>query len=253
MTTPEDGGSLGDGRTGWTDRGRIVLRRFDTRIVLCPPARHRPPAPPVPHRQHPRQELPLASAHGTPQSDTCPCEPNRRGTACSNRGSAMTAALPARCPTPVAPLPPRAAQTLTLSTPKPLTFSMPIDTYGPIVARCCSQSASWPSRWPSRRDPGGESDLPARGAKGRHFGRHLCPSPWRTSGQKGGVALTTSTPLVRRAVALGEGGDTRGAASLRLSAADAGNPCRSASCAAFPGSSLPQRRGLRPLRERRCG
>ena len=49
------------------------------------------------------------------------------------------------------------------------------------------------------RDHCGESDLPARGAKGRH----LCPPPWRTSAEKGGVALTTSTPLVRRAVAPG--------------------------------------------------
>ena len=49
------------------------------------------------------------------------------------------------------------------------------------------------------------------------------------------------------------GGDTRGAASLPLSAADAGNPCCPTSGAAFQGSPLPQRRGLRPLRERRCG
>ena len=39
------------------------------------------------------------------------------------------AQLPARCPAPVAPLPPQgSAQTLTFSMPKTLTFSMPIDT-----------------------------------------------------------------------------------------------------------------------------
>ena len=47
---------------------------------------------------------------------------------------------------------------------------------------------------------------PQGGAKGRHRRRHLCPPPWRTSGEKGGVALTTSTPLVRRAVTPGEAG-----------------------------------------------
>ena len=34
----------------------------------------------------------------------------------------------------------------------------------------------------------------------------LYPSRWRTSGQKRGVAPSTSTPLVRRAAARGEGG-----------------------------------------------
>ena len=52
----------------------------------------------------------------------------------------------------------------------------------------------------------GESDLPARGAKGVRTPVHLCPPPWRTSGENGGVALSTSTPLVRRAVTPSEGG-----------------------------------------------
>ena len=40
----------------------------------------------------------------------------------------MTTALPAHCPAPVATLPPRgSARTLTLSVPKTVTFSMPID------------------------------------------------------------------------------------------------------------------------------
>ncbi len=39
----------------------------------------------------------------------------------------MTTALPARCPAPVAPLPPRSSvRTLTFSMPKTLTFSVPI-------------------------------------------------------------------------------------------------------------------------------
>jgi len=38
-----------------------------------------------------------------------------------------------RCPTPVVPLPPRgSARTLTLSMPKTLQFSMPIDTVRPV-------------------------------------------------------------------------------------------------------------------------
>jgi len=42
----------------------------------------------------------------------------------------MTTALLARCPAPVAPLPPRGSgPTLPLSLPKTLQFSMPIDTW----------------------------------------------------------------------------------------------------------------------------
>ena len=86
----------------------------------------------------------------------------------------------------------------------------------------------------------------------------FCVSPFtptrcRTSGQKRGVAPSTSTPLVRRAVAPGGRGDTRGAASLRFVAWDAENPCYPSSHAAFRKSPEPQRRGVRPLRERRCG
>ena len=59
---------------------------------------------------------------------------------------------------------------------------------------------------PSRRDHCGESDLPARGEKGVVSPVTLYPPPCRTSGKKGGVAPSTSTPLVRRAVSPGEGG-----------------------------------------------
>ena len=48
-------------------------------------------------------------------------------------------------------------------------------------------------------------------------------------------------------------GDARGAASLRLVASDTGNPCCPVSDAVFGESHQPRRRGLRPLRERRCG
>ena len=60
-----------------------------------------------------------------------------RRIACSHRGSVMTTALLARCPAPVAPLPPRGSgptlplsmpKTLPFSMPKTLPFSMPIDT-----------------------------------------------------------------------------------------------------------------------------
>ena len=59
----------------------------------------------------------------------------------------------------------------------------------------------------SRRDHCGESDLPAKEAKGVRTPVHLWPPPWRTSAEKR-VALTTSTPLVRRAAAPG-GRETR--------------------------------------------
>ena len=45
----------------------------------------------------------------------------------------------------------------------------------------------------------------------------------------------------------------RCAASLRFVAPDAGNPCCPTSDAAFRESLQPQRRGVRPLRKRRCG
>ena len=69
--------------------------------------------------------------------------------------------------------------------------------------------------------------------------------------QKGG-SLSPPAPLSRGAPLRQARGDARGAASLRFVAADAGNPCRSASGAAFRESPRPQRRGLRPLRKGRC-
>ena len=53
------------------------------------------------------------------------------------------------------------------------------------------------------RDLCGESDLPARGAKGGPRPVPLCPPACRTSGQEAGLALTTFSPPVRRAVAPG--------------------------------------------------
>ena len=69
---------------------------------------------------------------------------------------------------------------------------------------------------------------------------------------KNGGSLPPPTPLPCGADAPGEG-DTRGAASLRGLAWDAENPCYPASHAMFGKSPGPQRGGLRPLREKRCG
>ena len=77
---------------------RKRLQRVFDPLPHCPGRRAaRPPAPPMPHRQHPRQQLPHASARGTLQSDPSPCEQNGRRIGCSDRGSAMTTAFPAGC------------------------------------------------------------------------------------------------------------------------------------------------------------
>ena len=79
-----------------------------------------------------------------------------RRIACSDRGSAMTTALPARCPTPVAPLPLRgSARTLTRSMAKTLTFSMPIDN---IPARPDNSRTIRPGA--GSRSPGARSSRP---------------------------------------------------------------------------------------------
>ena len=78
--------------------------------------------------------------------------------------------------------------------------------------------------------------------------------PWcRASGQKGGVAPSTSTPLVRRADAPGEAGDTQAGVLLRLTAEDSGNPFQPASNKAFQAKLSPQRGELRPLIVQCCG
>ena len=79
------------------------------------------------------------------------------------------------------------------------------------------------------------------------------PTQCRTSGQKRGVAPSTSTPLVRRAVAPGEGGTRE--AQPRFALSHGTREIRVIPCphAAFRKSPEPQRRGVRPLRERRCG
>ena len=103
------------------------------------------------------------------------------------------------------------------------------------------------------RDHCGESD-PRRGeGKGVVFPVTLYPSPWRTSAENQGVALTTSTPPVRRAVTPGGRGTREAQPRFAFPQRTRGNPCCPASDAAFQGSPQPQRRGLRPLREKRCG
>ena len=105
---------------------------------------------------------------------------------------------------------------------------------------------------PSRRDLCGESDLPAPGGSRWATHRATCSPPVAHQRQKRGGRSHHQHPSRAARRYAGRGGDTRGAASLRLFAADAGNPCCPASDAAFRGSTAPQRRGLRPLRERRC-
>ena len=50
----------------------------------------------------------------------------------------------------------------------------------------------------------------ATSPKGEAKGRHLFPRRWRTSGEKGGVALSTSTPSRTARRYAGREGDSRG-------------------------------------------
>ena len=81
---------------------------------------------------------------------------------------------------------------------------------------------------------------------------HLTPSDGASALKKGGGSHHQHPSRAARRRA-GRGGDTRGGASLRMVATDAGNPCCTASDAAFRVCPGPQRKGLRPLREKRCG
>ena len=107
---------------------------------------------------------------------------------------------------------------------------------------------------PSQSLPAGitvEGATPQRGGvSGGPKGGPLTPARWRTSGQKRGVAPSTCTLLLRREPRAGRGGDTQGAASLRLVALGAGNPCYPVSNRAFRESSQPQRRGAPPSERR---
>ena len=92
--------------------------------------------PPVPYRQHPGQQLPHATARRALQGDPSAREPNRHRVAGIGRGSVMTTALPARCPAPIAPLPPRGSRrTGTLSMPITGTFYVPIEIRGYLPDR----------------------------------------------------------------------------------------------------------------------
>ena len=102
----------------------------------------------------------------------------------------------------------------------------------------------------SARDLCGESDPRKGGGKRVRTPVHLCPPPWRTSAEKEGRSHHQHPARAARRLAV-RGGDTRGAASLRFSVADAENPSCPASNAEFRGSPTPQWRGLRPLREKR--
>ena len=106
---------------------------------------------------------------------------------------------------------------------------------------------------PSRRDLCGESDTRKRGGKGCPDPCPPLPSPVPHQRPKGAGRSHHQHPSRAARHRTGREGDTRGAASLRLFTADARNPCRPTSDGAFRGSPQPQRRGLRPLRERPCG
>ena len=99
------------------------------------------------------------------------------------------------------------------------------------------------------RDHCGESDPQKRGGNGE-FWRAPSPRPGGAPAPKIGSLSPLPPPpgAAHRA--------RRGHASRRpatVGAADAGNPCQPASNAGFRAQPGPQRRGLRPLREKRCG
>ena len=71
----------------------------------------------------------------------------------------------------------------------------------PSVVCCCSSRLAVRLNSLPARDLCGESDPQQRGGKGVRTPVHLYPPRWRTSAKKGGVALTISTPPVRRAAA----------------------------------------------------
>ena len=79
------------------------------------------------------------------------------------------------------------------------------------------ESASWPTRLPSRRDQYGGSDP----QKGSVYRAPLCAPVnarrCRTSGQKRGVAPSTNTPSRAARRRAGRGEDARGAARQALS------------------------------------
>ena len=79
----------------------------------------------------------------------------------------------------------------------------------------------------------------------RHCVRRLTLDGDAPASKKGG-SLPPPAPLSCGAPLRRARGDTRGAASLSFSAADAGNPCCPASDAAFRGSPPPQRGGGAP-------
>ena len=116
----------------------------------------------------------------------------------------------------------------------------------------------WQPRLPHRldglpaRDPCGESDLPAREGKGLPPWPPPLPSPVAHQRPKGWGRSHHQHPSLAARRYAGREGDTRATTALRFSATDAENACRSVSSAAFRESLQPQRRGLCPLRERRC-
>ena len=87
----------------------------------------------------------------------------------------------------------------------------------------------------------------------RHCVSRLTLAGDAPASKKGGVAPSTSTLLVRREQRAGRGGYTRGAASLRLVALGAENPCYPTSHGAFRESPQPQRLGALPSDRKALG
>ena len=142
-------------------------------------------------------------------------------------------------------------------------FFLRIGHNGVCILQACTLSALRPFvvrvfrcrlQWPTRSLPQitVEGATPIEGGKVAKGMSTLPPPLVPHQRAKKGRSLHQHPSRAARRRA-GRGGDTRGAASHRFFAADAENACRSASNAAFRESPEPQRNGLRPLREKRCG
>ena len=114
------------------------------------------------------------------------------------------------------------------------------------------ESASWPTRQPSRRDHCGGSDPPRRGLAVNCKVKRL-PPPGAAPAVKKGGSLPPPSPLSCGAPSRGaRWGHAREnlAALCRMGCGKSVPPLVPCGVSEKPG---PQRGGLRPLREKRCG
>ena len=123
-----------------------------------------------------------------------------------------------------------------------------------VASRAIEASVMGDGEWSGGGDGGGQGRAPPVGVR---RGRSPSPAPMYYIGQAGFPALCVApccvSPPSHGGSARRARGNARGAASLRFVASDAGNQCCPASDGAFRESLQPQWRGLRPLREKRCG